>query len=308
MRNLRRFPVVGSDPRAAVGPAWWASLPNMGSRLPRALIERLVDDAAVFPPGLAPLPRAVAEHLARTAYREFVGPLLVPATAAAEVLALAGGAHLSVGLIARPGMPVEPVRAAAAALAGSTVEVAGVEVGAGAEWESLLDLGVALTVEIPRDGFTAAIDAVAAVALRTGREPLVQAKFRTGATEVGAWPDEVELARFFAACRERDLPFKLTGGLHHVLRADHPGPDGGRQHGLLNVLAAVHATAEGVPEPEVAELLGERDAAPLVDLLTALGTDAASRVRCAFTAYGCCTVADPLGELAALRLIDKEHQ
>ena len=48
MRNLRRFPVVGSDPRAAVGPAWRASLPNMGSRLPRALLERLVDDAAVF--------------------------------------------------------------------------------------------------------------------------------------------------------------------------------------------------------------------------------------------------------------------
>lgn len=104
--QLRRLPVVGSDLRAAVGPAWWASLPNMGSRLPRALIERLVDDAAVFPPGLFS-PRAVAEHLARTAYREFVGPLLIPATAAAEVRELAGGAHLRVGLTARPGMPVE---------------------------------------------------------------------------------------------------------------------------------------------------------------------------------------------------------
>lgn len=72
----------------------------------------------------------------------------------------------------------------------------------------------------------------------------------TGATEVWAWPDEVELARFFTACRERELPFKLTGGLHHVLRAEHLGPDGGPQHGLLNVLAAVHATAEGAcPNP-----------------------------------------------------------
>jgi hypothetical protein len=271
VRNLRRFPVVGSDPRAAVGPAWWASLPNMGSRLPRALIERLVDDAAVFPPGLAPLPRAVAEHLARTAYREFVGPLLVPATAAAEVLALAGGAHLRVGLIARPGMPVEPVRAAAAALAGSTVEVAGVEVGAGAEWESLLDLGVAMTIEIPRDGFDAAMDSVAAAAEAgaAGERPTVQAKFRTGATEVWAWPNEDELARFIVGCVDREMPFKLTGGLHHVVRAERSD---GPQHGLLNVLAAVDSAVSGASQTTVADVLRERSTAPLAGVLVALGT------------------------------------
>ena len=139
----------------------------MGSGLPRALLQGLIDDAAVFPPGLAPLPDAVAEHVARRAYRDAVGPLLVPATAADDVRDLAAGAHLRVGLIARPGMPVEPVRAGVAALAGSSVDVAGVEVGAGSAWEGLLDLGVPVTVEIPRDGFDAEIDRVAALAHQT---------------------------------------------------------------------------------------------------------------------------------------------
>ena len=270
----------------------------MGSGLPRALLQGLIDDAAVFPPGLAPLPDAVAEHVARRAYRDAVGPLLVPATAADDVRDLAAGAHLRVGLIARPGMPVEPVRAGVAALAGSSVDVAGVEVGAGSAWEGLLDLGVPVTVEIPRDGFDAAIDRVAALAHQTHREPVVQAKFRTGATQVWAWPDEAELARFVAACVERDLPFKLTGGLHHVLRPDHTRPDGGPQPGLLNVLAAVHVAAQGAPEAVVARLLATRDPAPLVDLLIPLTTEDVGRLRWAFTAYGCCTVPDPLGELA----------
>ena len=45
-----------------------------------ALFARLVDDAAVFPPGNAPLPEAVTAHLThRTAwYASLVGPLMVP--------------------------------------------------------------------------------------------------------------------------------------------------------------------------------------------------------------------------------------
>jgi hypothetical protein len=205
-------------------------------------------------------------------------------------------------------MPVEPVRDGVAALAGSSIQVAGVEVGAAAEWESLVELGVPVIVEIPREGFVAALDRVAEASRRTARNPLVQAKFRTGATEVWAWPDEAELARFLVACLDRDLPFKLTGGLHHVVRADHSGPDGGPQHGLLNVLAAVHVAALGAREAIVAGLLQQREPDPLADLLIDLSPDQVGRVRRAFTAYGCCTVLDPLGELATLGLIEKEHE
>src|SRR4051794_1560029 len=88
------------------------------SRTPFApLFDRLVDDAAVFPPGLAPLDVAVREHLDRREgrYAAHIGPLLVPATAAAELAGLAArddravAEPLAVSLVVRPGAPLEPL-------------------------------------------------------------------------------------------------------------------------------------------------------------------------------------------------------
>lgn len=278
----------------------------MSPRLPYALIEGLIDDAAVFPPGNSPLPDAVAAHLARTAYRRFVGPLLVPATAAEQVVALVGDAPLSAGLIARPGMPLEPVTAGVEACVGTPVMVTGIEVGAASAWDRLADLGVAMTIEIPRDGFDAAMDSVAAAAEAgaAGERPTVQAKFRTGATEVWAWPNEDELARFIVGCVDREMPFKLTGGLHHVVRAERSD---GPQHGLLNVLAAVDSAVSGASQTTVADVLRERSTAPLAGVLVALGPDEVAAVRRTFTAYGCCTVTDPIGELVELGLLEREY-
>lgn len=58
-------------------------------RNPRHLLfTGLVDDAAVFPPGLAPLDVAVREHHAhrRSWYADVVGPLLCPADRSAELV------------------------------------------------------------------------------------------------------------------------------------------------------------------------------------------------------------------------------
>lgn len=283
----------------------------MPARMPVELVLGLVDDAAVFPPGLAPLPRAVSEHLARTAYRRFVGPLLVPAGAAGDVVELSGGAPLRLGLIARPGMPLDPVLAGADALRHTSVQLAGVEVGHGSDWRMLAGPdgpGVGVTVEIPRDGFDDALDEVAdaaAAQAEAGRAPLA-AKFRTGATDVWAWPDEAELERFLRGCLHRGVRFKLTGGLHHALRADHPGPAGGPQHGILNVLATLAAILDGASVPAARELLAQRAAAPLVAIVASLSPQDAAAVRGRFTAYGCCDVLDPLRELAELGLIEKE--
>ena len=73
------------------------------------------------------------------------------------------------------------------------------------------------------------------------------AKFRTGGVEPEAIPAISELATFIVACAERRLPFKVTAGLHHPVRALHPltyGLDAPQAttHGFLNVfLAAVFA-------------------------------------------------------------------
>jgi hypothetical protein len=207
-------------------------------------------------------------------------------------------------------MPIEPVREGSAVLAGTSVQVVGVEVGADADWAALASdqtVGAVVTVEIPREGFHSALDTVAAAAHERPWAAGVQAKFRTGATEVWAWPDEVELADFLIGCVARDLPFKLTGGLHHVVRADHPGPHGGPQHGLLNVLAALARVVDGGDAQSAAEVLAERTVPPLASVLLSLRPEQVDALRGHFRAYGCCDVLDPVRELAQLGLIEREE-
>ncbi len=281
-----------------------SSSPLPALALRPALLTALVDDAAVFPPGNSPLDAAVEEHLHRAGTRlgRFVGPLLVPAASAAELIDLAAGRSLRAGLISRPGSPVEPMLDGVKLLQDRTdVVLAGVEAGWSATWQELLDTELPVTVEIPRDGFE---DALEDVALARREGAAVQAKFRTGATESWAWPDEVELAGFMCGCLERGMPFKLTGGLHHVVRAEHGSADAADpQHGLLNILLGVHRARCGADAAAVADVLAERSLEQLAAPLRALHDEQAARVREVFTAYGCCTVTDPLGELAELDLL-----
>jgi hypothetical protein len=69
------------------------------------------------------------------------------------------------------------------------------------------------------------------------------------------------------------------------------------------VLVATSAALADAGQDEVAALLAVRDATALADLVAAWPDDTATRVRGAFTAYGCCTVTDPVGELADLGLL-----
>jgi hypothetical protein len=268
------------------------------------LLQHLVDDAAVFPPGNAPLTEAIRLHRLHRAsrYAACVGPLLVRVADVAEVARLAAGGPtpLRVGLVARPGVPVADVAEALAALRGSTdVVVAGVELGWVPGWRDV-DLGeVPRTVEVPRGDALQA--AVADLADSPGGAGL-QAKFRTGATDTWAWPDERELAGFVRTVVDHDLAFKLTGGLHHVVRGTH---DGQEQHGLLNVVATVRGALDGADVDDLVPVLAQRDVSRLVPPVTGMGAADAAGVRASFTAYGCCEVTDPIGELSDLHLIEE---
>ena len=89
--------------------------------------------------------------------------------------------------------------------------------------------------------------------------------------------------------------------MHHFLRAEHGGEP---QHGLLNVLAATAvALADPTRSDEVAAALAERDPLALVPIVESWSTATAADVRRAFTAYGCCEVTDPLGELVDMGLL-----
>lgn len=276
--------------------------------MPARLLAGLVDDAAVFPPGNAPLPRALAEHRAHRSawYSDIVGPLLVPASGVAELVDLVSdepdeGGPVRVVVVARPGTPGTDVVAAVGSAQGTSVDVVGVEMGWQPGWRdlSLRDLPVVLEVPRGEDRERALVD------VRDGQQEghSVLAKLRTGATATWEWPDESELARFLLDVTQLGIPAKLTGGLHHVVRGDHGGEP---QHGLLNVLVALDAAQHDSLDPDVdalATLLAERDAHALATEVATWDDDRATRVRATLTAYGCCGVTDPITELSALHLV-----
>lgn len=275
----------------------------------RALFADLVDDAAVFPPGLSPLPDAVVGHreLRAGPYADLIGPLLVPVSATHRLRYIAAGSPaaptLRVALVARPGTPTREVLDAARELDGVPgLQVMALELAHQPGWEEALGLGLPVVVEVPRDPFAQqrALEQLSAVA-----ELPVRAKFRTQATGDDPVPTPAELATFVVRSTRRSIPFKLTGGLHHAVAGTHPAGDGRTedQHGVLNVLLATRAALDGAESGPVAEVLTVGDRVPLVQQVSGLTTEQGREVRAAFTAYGCCGVLDPLTELHELGLI-----
>ncbi|MEU4771500.1 hypothetical protein [Micromonospora sp. NPDC023644] len=285
----------------------------MSTQVP-ALLDGLVDDAAVFPPGSAPLPDAVAAHRRhRTSwYADLVGPLLVPATRLPELAGLLGADEwIAVGVIgdvpldrldevratADPRIRVRQVEAAVARrgedpLPGLTELVAlARRAGAG---PAALD---AVYAELPLTfGLMGALDALAAA--RAEGVP-VAAKFRTGGLAAELFPTPAELAAVICACRDRGLPFKLTAGLHQAVR--HLDPETGfTHHGFVNVLAATLAAAGGAPVARVAELLTAADPRPLVQLAEA----GLAGPRPLWIGFGSCSILEPLTDLIRLGLVN----
>jgi hypothetical protein len=267
-----------------------------------ALFRRLVDDAALFPPGNAPMPVAVAEHHHHLSapYAGFVGPLLVPAGRWAEFTASSPG-KIEIGLIGDGDLDrlIEVARRVSAddrldlvqvetpvAVSG---EVAGSVVRAARRLrEELGEVDFELFLEVPRTGGW--LDAPAALA-QLPHSQRACSKLRTGGLRADAFPSESELAAFVETCLRLDHPFKLTAGLHRAVRHTDPRT-GFEHHGYLNVLAAV-----GAPD-RVAEVLAIREPDPLVAIIRE------SRSRTPFRSYGSCSVAEPLADLAALGLLD----
>jgi len=271
----------------------------------RALFLGLFDDAAVFPPGLAPLDTAVANHLARrsASWSDLVGPLLLPPSSIDELIGLWHPEQLDVAVVGRPGTKLTHLDDALSRLdADPSVNPTGVEMGWSADWHRALRWGVSLSVEVPRGDEQER--ALSDIQDRADDRHRLRAKFRTGSTPESSVPTPVELATFIRACIDHDLAFKLTGGLHHGV--SHAADDGEEQFGVLNVIAATRwALAHGGETPEMSSLLSERDPMPLLEIMTRMSEADVSVVRAFFTSYGCCGVEDPVTDLVALGLIEE---
>jgi hypothetical protein len=283
-----------------------------------ASLHGLVDDAAVFPPGNAPLGEAVRAHQAfsEEPWSGLVGPLVVSDAHLPDLLALGVPADVAVvvgggagalegavgwagtdGLLTLRGLEIALRDSATGELAHNArriVTAVGDLVGSGA-----LDDAVPVHVEMPRlygdpptpDWF-GALDELAAADLRV--------KLRTGGTDAEAFPLAHELAGSIAAALDRELAFKCTAGLHHALR--HRDPETGfEHHGFLNVLLATRASLDGASVDEVAAVLEETEATRLLD-----GSDETGRAgaRRWFRSFGSCSVREPLDDLTALGLLE----
>ncbi len=271
----------------------------------RALFQALFDDAAVFPPGLSPLPRAVRDHVARqpSSYADLVGPLLLPASLIEDFYHAQRSQHPDVALVDRPDMDLATIRRYADAMAKlgeNAGDVVGFEIVWSPGWHQSLSLGVPVSVEVTRGAGLE--DALADIQEHAHQPGQVQAKFRTGSTPERPVPTPTELATFIRACVDHDLGFKLTGGLHHAISLTTD--EGEDQFGFLNIIAATRwALAHGAEVPEMDSLLSVRDPVPILDIITRMSQADASVLRAFFTAYGCCAVMDPIGDLTTLGLL-----
>jgi hypothetical protein len=275
-----------------------------------ALVAGLVDDAAVFPPGDAPVPDAVRAHREhrRAAHSFVVGPFLSPVSRMADLLdALDADPSvdpLDLVLVADTGL-VEAAEARAILLDDDRVALVGLEValppdGPLGESAALtletLDFALPTAIEIPRaPGWRDAVDVIA----RDGAE---RVKFRAGGATAAACPTDAELAERIVAAVRVGAAFKLTAGLHHPLRRTD-AQTGFEEHGFVNALAATARAVAGDGEADVAAVLAERRAAPLLAILA--GCDARA-VRSRFTSFGSCSIDEPVTALRDLGMIKDE--
>jgi hypothetical protein len=271
--------------------------------------RRLVDDAAVFPPGDAPLPEALSAYVGRRDewYADLVASFVVTDVAIPEVteavpvsVVVTGGAGAIAGalkLAVKRDLTVAGLEIALRDpddLPGNARRVtAAVDAVRG---EGALDEDTPVYVELPQTeasaGWLTAADVVA-----EGEHRL---KFRTGGLEADLFPTPETLAGWIDAALDRETPFKCTAGLHHAIaHRDHE--TGFPHHGFLNVLLATRQAFDGATTAEVATLLADHYPNDLVAL--ARTSDLAGARRW-FVSFGSCSVQEPLDDLVGLGLVE----
>jgi hypothetical protein len=268
----------------------------------------LVDDAAIFPPGDASLPDALAayQHRRTEWYADLVGPLVVRDTDLHNVppdlpvsVVLTGGAGAVQGVAAlavKKGHLLVAVEAAARDLddlAGNVRRInAAVDAARDTGALSAAEVYVELPQTDPTPAWLAAADVVA--------EAEHHLKLRTGGIDAHLFPTAATVAAWIDAALDRETSFKCTAGLHHAVR--HRDHETGFEHlGFLNVLLATRVAFDGGSLDDVAQVLEDHYANDLVAM--ARQSDLAGARRW-FTSYGSCSVTEPLEELVGLGLLE----
>lgn len=260
------------------------------------------DDAATFPPGLAPVEQAVTDHVTRRSspFVPAVGPAVLALADLPRAREVAAGLDLSGG----------PVEVAVVTPAGALAEARSAELGpelriatielktdphdrdALAEQvrEAAAVHGIPVCVEL-----TAAQVADGALDLLAGTG--LTLKYRTGGIEAHLFPTPAELGDVLTRAVTAGVPFKLTAGLHEAVRYTDR-TTGFDHHGFLNIALATQAARAGEPAEQVAAWLAETDPSALA----AVAASSDGRWRVSFRSFGTCSVSEPADSLRRLDL------
>jgi len=247
----------------------------------RALLERLIDYAGIYPPAALPLEKTVENYID---YRsgEFSWMLRWLVVGTSELQNVPESLNGNISLLSES----DHSRAA-------TLETKGV-----IKAKHPVYCEIALTNLDQLD------------AVRAGGN---YAKIRTGGVKPEAIPSPKDVAAFINACAERRLPFKATAGLHHPIRSEYPltyATDAPRavMHGFLNVLMAAAFAWHG--ERNIEAIVAETD-------ISAFAFDgeakwrglslSAEQIKDARNNFmhsiGSCSFDEPVHELQALKLL-----
>ncbi|MET8761218.1 hypothetical protein [Lentzea sp. NPDC004782] len=277
-----------------------------GPRGTPPLLARLVDDAALFPPGNASMPDAVRGHLDGRVgeWSGVMGLFLCPASRLAELITelikVKPPKPIALSLVIDTGLGGVPKAVSIVESRSELLALRMVEMPAPSDVDEVWLERVSefvpedvIRVVEPRRGGPEWLDGVRRV-IEHGSWP----KLRCGGLSTENFPSVDEVADFLSVVSGGGVAFKATAGLHKAVR--YTDEQNFTHHGFLNLLVA---TARSLSGRDVREALASTDAEALTAEAKALSDQAAHAVRGVFASYGSCSLAEPIADLEELGLL-----
>lgn len=275
-----------------------------------SLLARLIDDAALFPPGSATVPDAVRLHLAGRSgeHSDLVGLFLCPASRLPELITEL--------IKVKPAKPVELSLVIDTGLGGVPKALSIVE--------SRAELLALRMVEMPAPSDVDEVwlervsefvpeDVIRVIEPRRGGAEWLQGiqrviehgswpKLRCGGLSTENFPGTNEVTAFLGVINSGGASFKATAGLHNAVR--HTAEDTGfTHHGFLNLLIATGRLLAGADADDVRAALESTDGKALAEEAQNMTEHEALSVRGVFASYGSCSLTDPVADLEELGLL-----
>lgn len=275
-----------------------------------SLLARLIDDAALFPPGNATVPDAVRLHLAGRSgeHADLVGLFLCPASRLPELITEL--------IKVKPAKPVELSLVIDTGLGGVPKALSIVESRAELLALRMVEMPAPTDVDevwlervsefVPEDVFRVIEPRRGAVGWLDGIQRVIEhgswPKLRCGGLSAENFPSVDEVAEFLGVINSGGASFKATAGLHNAVR--HTAEDTGfTHHGFLNLLIATGRLLAGASTDDVRAALESTDGKALAEEAQNMTEHEALSVRGVFASYGSCSLTDPVADLEELGLL-----